>query len=94
MRNTEPFSGVVFVKNKYETCRVEVANSESATLVIGLPSNFGSKMVADEKVATNRANIPKQTKTSGDKVGKPTDELRIRRQAPELQRDCGIQDMV
>ncbi|OZC08932.1 hypothetical protein X798_04019 [Onchocerca flexuosa] len=87
VRNTEAFSGVIFVKNKYETCRVEVANSESATLVIGLPSDFGSKMVAD------RANIPQQPKTSSDKVSKPTDELRIRRQASELQRDCGIQDM-
>lgn len=83
----------MFVKNKYETCRVEVTDSESATLVIGLPPNFGSKMVADERVVADRVNI-QQAITEGDKLGKPADELRIRRQAVELQRDCGIQDMV
>ncbi|VDK88808.1 unnamed protein product [Litomosoides sigmodontis] len=81
VRNTEAFSGVMFVKNKYETCRVEVTDSESATLVIGLPPNFGSKMVVNE-------NQPDDQK-GGDKLA----ELRVRRQAVELQRDCGVQDM-
>lgn len=81
----------MFVKNKYETCRVEVTDSESATLVIGLPPNFGSKMVTSEKIASDSAE---QAITGSDKLDKPLDELRIRRQAVELQRDCGIQDMV
>ncbi|MCP9260868.1 PAN domain protein [Dirofilaria immitis] len=92
VKNAEAFSGVMFVKNKYETCRVEVTDSESATLVIGLPPNFGSKMVANERVVAEKANI-QQVTILGDKTSKPTDELRTRRQALELQRDCGIQDM-
>uniref|UniRef100_A0AAF5Q1K6 PAN domain-containing protein n=1 Tax=Wuchereria bancrofti TaxID=6293 RepID=A0AAF5Q1K6_WUCBA len=92
VRNTEAFSGVIFVKNRYETCRVEVTDSESATLVIGLPPNFGSKMVADEKVDVNEANMQLAI-SGGNKLDKPADELRIRRQALELHRDCGIQDM-
>uniref|UniRef100_A0A914RF31 GOLD domain-containing protein n=1 Tax=Parascaris equorum TaxID=6256 RepID=A0A914RF31_PAREQ len=32
VKNNEAFSGVMFVKNKYDTCRVEVSNSDSATL--------------------------------------------------------------
>lgn len=79
----------MFVKNKYETCRVEVTDSESATLVIGLPPNFGSKIVTNEKVATDQPESQKGI-TGGDNL----DELRVRRQAVELQRDCGVQDMV
>ncbi|EFO25782.2 PAN domain-containing protein [Loa loa] len=92
VRNTEAFSGVIFVKNRYETCRVEVTNSESAVLVIGLPPNFGSKMVVDKRITTDQTNI-QQAITEGDKLSKLGDELRTRRQALELQRDCGIQDM-
>lgn len=94
MKNTEAFTGVIFVKNRYETCRVEVTDSESATLVIGLPPNFGSKMVTDQRVTVASQANAQQTVAEGDKLGKPTDELRIKRQIPELQRDCGIQDMV
>uniref|UniRef100_A0A158Q7Z5 PAN domain protein n=1 Tax=Elaeophora elaphi TaxID=1147741 RepID=A0A158Q7Z5_9BILA len=92
VRNREAFSGVMFVKNKYETCRVEVTDSESATLVIGLPPNFGSKMVSNEKVSTDQTGT-QQAVSENDKLDKPLDELRIRRQAVDLQRDCGIQDM-
>lgn len=45
MNNEEQFSGVMFVKNKFDTCRVEVANSNSATLVLGLPKDFGMRPI-------------------------------------------------
>ena len=35
----------MFVKNKFDTCRVEVANSNSATLVLGLPKDFGMRPI-------------------------------------------------
>uniref|UniRef100_A0A915CUF9 Apple domain-containing protein n=1 Tax=Ditylenchus dipsaci TaxID=166011 RepID=A0A915CUF9_9BILA len=59
IKNEEPFSGVVFVKNKYDTCRVEVGGSDSATLVLGLPANFGMKpiLLNGAKPATAKAEI-------------------------------------
>jgi len=37
---------VVFVKNKYDSCRVEVEAKDSVTLVLGLPANFGMKPIS------------------------------------------------
>ncbi|KJH51707.1 PAN domain protein [Dictyocaulus viviparus] len=61
------FNGVIFVKNKYDSCRVEVANSKSATLVLGLPKDFGMRPisldgveeVANSKSATLVLGLPK-----------------------------------
>ncbi|TKR93560.1 hypothetical protein L596_007987 [Steinernema carpocapsae] len=61
VKNQEAFTGVMFVKNKYDTCRVEVSNSDSATLVLGLPANFGMKPIvlggapAAESAAPNKS---------------------------------------
>ncbi|VDK39188.1 unnamed protein product [Gongylonema pulchrum] len=96
IRNNEPFSGVMFVKNKYDTCRVEVAESDSATLLIGLPENFGSNLIPDGTDSSTIATAASsQHSTTADKQAKTTDELRVRRQAAgDLLRDCGIQDLV
>lgn len=95
VRNNEAFSGVMFVKNKYDTCRVEVTESESATLLIGLPSNFGAKLVnGEETSSTMTSSTTDEETTAGNKLSKPVGDLRIKRQASDLQRDCGIQDMV
>uniref|UniRef100_A0A1I8A5G4 ZP domain-containing protein n=1 Tax=Steinernema glaseri TaxID=37863 RepID=A0A1I8A5G4_9BILA len=88
VKNPEAFTGVMFVKNKYDSCRVEVSNSDSATLVLGLPANFGMKPIvlgAEEKSGDKTAEDK-----SVEKQEKPAEELRRRR---ETERDCGLQDM-
>lgn len=88
-------TGVVFVKNKYDTCRVEVDDSDTATLVLGLPINFGSKPIfldgnaklnniINDKVEDINKNI-----TAGASIIK--NELQRRRR--ESSRDCGIVDL-
>lgn len=104
IKNSEPFNGVVFVKNKYETCRVEVEKSDSATLVLGLPRNFGMKPIllngdssntkvkTSSKVEVGGENGNNQARiSSGGDHGVSANEVRQRRQS---ERDCGLQDMV
>lgn len=63
IKNNVPFSGVVFAKNKYDSCRIEVATaSQTATLHMGLPTNFGMKPIVlnanaspEEKIAELKA---------------------------------------
>ncbi|VDM45224.1 unnamed protein product [Toxocara canis] len=91
VKNHGAFSGVMFVKNKYDTCRVEVSNSDSATLLLGLPADFGMRMVTREPEADPSA----ASKEGGEeKIEKPESDLRARRQADDAPRDCGLQDML
>lgn len=92
MKNNEAFSGVMFVKNKYDTCRVEVSNSDSATLLLGLPADFGMKIYTQEP--ESRASAGSLKEESEEKIEKIESELRARRQADDASRDCGLQDMV
>ncbi|CAD5206096.1 unnamed protein product [Bursaphelenchus okinawaensis] len=100
IKNDKPFSGVVFVKNKYDTCRVEIGESDSATLVLGLPHDFGMKPILLNALATDEekaaelkltkeklADNEESTSAHGELAG---NEIRRKRQAT---RDCGIQDM-
>ncbi|CAB3407396.1 unnamed protein product [Caenorhabditis bovis] len=99
INNGEPFSGVIFVKNKFDTCRVEVANSNAATLVLGLPKDFGMRPITLDNVDDNEA---KKAKSDGniEDIGvehqkEALEEFRRRqkRQAPEF-RDCGLVDLL
>ncbi|CAD5208767.1 unnamed protein product [Bursaphelenchus xylophilus] len=99
IKNDKPFSGVVFVKNKYDTCRVEIGESDSATLVLGLPHDFGMKPIllnalatdeekqAELKLTKEKLADNEQHREEGQLAG---NEIRRKRQAT---RDCGIQDM-
>lgn len=55
VNNGEPFTGAVFVKNKYDTCRVEVKGQSTAELNLGYPfgdlGNSGAAGVAAGPVA-------------------------------------------
>lgn len=62
-----------------------MSDSESATLVLGLPHDFGSQMVDHSGKELMKEPI--------DKAIKSPNELRLRRQA-EQSRDCGIENMV
>lgn len=90
-----PFSGVIFAKNNFDTCRVEISGSDTATLVLGLPANFGTNMVTKSAEESTEATAT-QVEVSADniKLEKPESELRLRRQIDEQVRNCGIQDMV
>jgi hypothetical protein len=99
IKNNEPFTGVIFVKNRYDTCRVEVENSDSATLVLGLPSNFGMKPIVlngaetgENKQAKLEIQSADNDKASegGEHDNLSTNEVRRRREA---QRECGLIDM-
>uniref|UniRef100_A0A9J2P8T1 ZP domain-containing protein n=1 Tax=Ascaris lumbricoides TaxID=6252 RepID=A0A9J2P8T1_ASCLU len=92
VKNNEAFSGVMFVKNKYDTCRVEVSNSDSATLLLGLPADFGMKIYTQEP--ESRASAGSLKEESEEKIEKIESELRARRQADDASRDCGLQDML
>ena len=85
------------MKNKYDTCRVEVADSDSATLVLGLPPDFGTRMVTIDTSATTEP-APENGKAGAKKEEKPIVDLRQRRQSShdlhETSHDCGITDMV
>ncbi|VDK45945.1 unnamed protein product [Anisakis simplex] len=91
VKNNEAFSGVMFVKNRYDTCRVEVSNSDSATLVLGLPADFGMRLVTQEPDTSSTTDTEDG---SEEKIEKPESELRARRQIDETIRDCGLQDML
>lgn len=94
------------MKNKYDTCRVEVGGSDSATLVLGLPANFGMKPIllngANSKgLSTASASAKIETPAGGASIGKSegsegheaqlsANEIRRRRQT---ERDCGLIDM-
>jgi hypothetical protein len=79
----------MFVKNKYDTCRVEVTKSDSATLVLGLPGNFGMKPISlnSQPNPQKKGPVLASPKTSG---GTEKNEIRRRRQS---ERDCGLVDM-
>ncbi|KAL3125932.1 hypothetical protein niasHT_009461 [Heterodera trifolii] len=71
IKHSEPFSGVMFVKNKYDTCRVEVEAKDSVTLVLGLPANFGMKpitLTSPEGISHRRPKAHSQTAHSVDKT--------------------------
>ncbi|KAH7723892.1 PAN domain-containing protein [Aphelenchoides avenae] len=100
IKNQQPFSGIVFVKNKYDTCRVEVETSDSATLVIGLPTNFGMKPIvlnADgEDKSTGNDTQTEQTgvpaSDTATEAAEPLSNNEVRRRR-EAERDCGLVDM-
>nr|CAD2172337.1 unnamed protein product [Meloidogyne enterolobii] len=108
IKHSSPFSGVVFVRNKYDTCRVEVEGKDSVVLVLGLPANFGMKPIA----LINSQKHGKGNKTHGDTLlsiegskkqiegGSSTEDIHLinsqkdlKRSRRQLQRDCGLQDM-
>uniref|UniRef100_A0AC34QZT2 Uncharacterized protein n=1 Tax=Panagrolaimus sp. JU765 TaxID=591449 RepID=A0AC34QZT2_9BILA len=92
VKNGVPFTGVIFVKNRYDTCRVEVENSDSATLVLGLPANFGMKPIVLNAGGEKDAKLeilPAEAKAN-ETDGLSTNEVRRRREA---QRECGLIDM-
>uniref|UniRef100_A0A1I8BYM1 PAN domain protein n=1 Tax=Meloidogyne hapla TaxID=6305 RepID=A0A1I8BYM1_MELHA len=64
IKHSSQFSGVVFVRNKYDTCRVEVEGKDSVVLVLGLPANFGMKPIA----LINPQKHGKGNKTHGDNL--------------------------
>lgn len=66
IKHTQPFSGVVFVKNKYDTCRVEVEAKDSVTLVLGLPANFGMKPISLNPSNPSAGNTRKNAKAHAD----------------------------
>ncbi|CAI4231348.1 unnamed protein product [Auanema sp. JU1783] len=84
INHKEQFSGVVFVKNRYDTCRKEIINSNGATLNLGLPKDFGMKpiIIGDDEL---QAKPEFQGKQSLE------DFKRAKRQAL---RECGIIDML
>ena len=85
--NAEAFSGVVFVKNKFDTCRVEVTNSPSATLVLGLPKDFGMRPITLEE---EKKEGEKGEKT--ELVKEQLEDFRHKRQVES--RDCGLVDLL
>ncbi|CAI4221215.1 unnamed protein product [Auanema sp. JU1783] len=91
VNNGEHFSGVIFVKNKYDTCRVEVANSNSATLNLGLPKDFGMKPIALAEGEESTTEV--SAKAELVKEGGELEEFKRHRRQVES-RDCGIVDML
>ena len=87
VENAESFSGVMFVKNKFDTCRVEVANSPQATLVLGLPKDFGMRPITleEEKKETEKGE-------KSELVKEQLEDFRHKRQIES--RDCGLIDML
>lgn len=97
VNNGEKFSGVMFVKNKYDSCRVEVANSDAATLVLGLPKDFGMRPINLEDKETEEKDEDKKSNKDKPELVKEgaaesDDDFRHKRQVES--RDCGIVDMV
>uniref|UniRef100_A0A914XJN3 PAN domain-containing protein n=1 Tax=Plectus sambesii TaxID=2011161 RepID=A0A914XJN3_9BILA len=46
VNNGAPFTGAVFVKNKYDTCRVEVKDQATAQLSLGFPKGLNSNQAS------------------------------------------------
>lgn len=70
--------------------------SDSATLILGLPHNFGMKPIllnggTDSSFKKVKASSKIETGNSGVDHGLSSNEVRHRRQT---ERDCGLQDMV
>ena len=94
INNGEPFSGVIFVKNKFDTCRVEVANSNAATLVLGLPKDFGMRPISLDNLDDNETGKNKTKKGEEESsLKEEIEEFRQKRQAAEF-RDCGLVDLL
>ncbi|KAK6050514.1 hypothetical protein COOONC_11982, partial [Cooperia oncophora] len=93
VNNGASFSGVIFVKNKYDTCRVEVANSNSATLVLGLPKDFGMRPITLEGLEETTSHPEGKRREKAERVKDEREDFRHKRQAPES-RDCGLIDML
>ncbi|VDO67327.1 unnamed protein product [Heligmosomoides polygyrus] len=92
INNGGPFSGVIFVKNKYDSCRVEVANSNSATLVLGLPKDFGMRPISLDGIEETTSN-PGEKHAKAEIVKDEHEDFRHKRQAGEI-RDCGLIDLL
>uniref|UniRef100_A0A7I4XSG9 PAN-1 domain containing protein n=1 Tax=Haemonchus contortus TaxID=6289 RepID=A0A7I4XSG9_HAECO len=93
VNNGASFSAVLFVKNKYDTCRVEVANSNSATLVLGLPRDFGMRPISLEGLEETTSKPDGKRNEKAERVKDEREEFRQKRQAAES-RDCGLIDML
>ncbi|VDM57639.1 unnamed protein product [Angiostrongylus costaricensis] len=85
------FNGVIFVKNKYDTCRVEVANSKSAILVLGLPKDFGMRPITLDGIDEMTTDSVKNS-AKAELIKDEHEEFRHKRQADS--RDCGLIDML
>ncbi|KAK6730984.1 hypothetical protein RB195_007449 [Necator americanus] len=92
VNNGASFSGVIFVKNKYDTCRVEVANSNSATLVLGLPKDFGMRPITLDDMEDGTTAAPSEKSTEKLELIKDEQDFRHKRQVES--RDCGLVDML
>ncbi|CAJ0574391.1 unnamed protein product, partial [Mesorhabditis spiculigera] len=97
IKHTDKFSGVIFVKNKYDTCRVEVAAQPTATLTLGLPKDFGMKPITLEEMEEEEKEAKEGKDAKAELVKedtpKPDDELRRVRRQLEQGRECGIADL-
>uniref|UniRef100_A0A0N4ZNC4 Apple domain-containing protein n=1 Tax=Parastrongyloides trichosuri TaxID=131310 RepID=A0A0N4ZNC4_PARTI len=97
IKSPQSFTGVIFVKNHYESCRVEVKNSDAATLELGLPASFGMKPItltptkpegSNNAAAVVGDNSVLETKLEGKSYKTSS---RARRDAPE--KSCGITEI-
>lgn len=78
---------------------MEIEKSDSATLVLGLPHNFGMKpILLNGGDSSSKVKASSKIEASGNNEahaqtdhGVSANEIRRRRQA---ERDCGLQDMV
>lgn len=86
IKSPQSFTGVIFVKNHYETCRVEVSNSDAATLELGLPASFGMKPVTLSATSSDSTSSQNITSNSGHKV-----VGRARRDTQE--KSCGLTEI-
>ncbi|GMT28150.1 hypothetical protein PFISCL1PPCAC_19447 [Pristionchus fissidentatus] len=96
VKNDELFSGVIFVKNKYDTCRVEVTQSNSATLTLGLPKDFGMRPISIDGDSEEEAETEKPA-TTGAKAKEglaPFEEFAARHKREVETRDCGLIDLL
>lgn len=107
MKHDTPFTGVVFVKNKYDTCRVEVKDSDSVVLVLGFPPDFGSKLVkltSDDETSSSKVTTDKKSVSNGVDDD-TTNEFKVHKRQTTFGddqlatprssvRDCGLVDLV
>uniref|UniRef100_A0A0K0CUG2 PAN domain protein n=1 Tax=Angiostrongylus cantonensis TaxID=6313 RepID=A0A0K0CUG2_ANGCA len=91
VNHDSPFNGVFFAKNKYDTCRVEVANSKSAVLVLGLPKDFGMRPITLDGIDELSTDSLKNS-AKAELIKDEHDEFRHKRQVDS--RDCGLVDML
>uniref|UniRef100_A0A0K0EZ99 No mechanoreceptor potential A (inferred by orthology to a D. melanogaster protein) n=1 Tax=Strongyloides venezuelensis TaxID=75913 RepID=A0A0K0EZ99_STRVS len=85
IKSPQSFTGVIFVKNHYETCRVEVSASDSATLELGLPASFGMKPITLTPSSTGPAGAPQN--------GTETHKVVVRSRRDTQEKSCGITEI-